>query len=152
MNTQELLILSFFHRTIPKQLTNDKLTVEMIEAGIGTNSASQYDLNGLINKLISKNLLNLYKDPLLQQKGLVSPRVPQLYILTDKATTIAQRQDAKKSHEEFVTELEFNKLKAEHNLLVSQLADYDKTKYQANIAIIISVISVLVAIIALFLK
>ena len=55
-------------------------------------------------------------------------------------------------HQEFVAELEFNKLKAEHDLQTLKLADYYKTKRQSLWALIISIISALTAIAALIKK
>lgn len=149
MTTQELLILSFFDKNIPRKLDNENLTTEMLEAGIGSNEAANYQYYNLVHQLRNKGLLVSYKDPSKVQKGLSRAVGPDLLVLADKAIQITQRQEAKTIHEAFVTELEFNKLKTEHNLLTNQLADYTKTKRQAFWAIIISIISVLAAIFSL---
>jgi hypothetical protein len=149
MTSQELLILSFFDRTIPKKLDDNTLTTEMMEAGIGSNEAAQYPYYELVHQLKNKGLLILFKDPSKVQKGLSRAFGQELLLLSDKAVQISQRQEAKTIHEAFVTELEFNKLKTEHDLLTNQLADYTKTKRQAFWAFIISIISVLAAIFSL---
>jgi len=152
MTLQEHLILSFFDKTIPKQLADNTLTTEMIEAGIGSNEDAEYPYYDLVHQLRNKGLLVLYKDPLKVQKGLSRAVGQELLILSNKAVKISQRQEAKTIHEAFVTELEFKKLKSEHELLTNQLADYNKTKRQAFWAIIISIISALTAIVSLISK
>ena len=70
MTSQELLILSFFDRTIPKKFDDNTLTTEMMEAGIGSNEAAQYPYYELVHQLKNKGLLILFKDPSKVQKGL----------------------------------------------------------------------------------
>ncbi|MDQ2753548.1 MAG: hypothetical protein M3R72_11060 [Bacteroidota bacterium] len=152
MTAQELLILSFFDKTIPKKLDNKTLTTEMIEVGIGCDEAANFPYYKLVLQLRKGDLLILYKDPSKTQKGIVRAIGPELLVLSDKAVQILQRNEEKRIHEAFVTEPEFNKLKTEHDLLARQLADYTKTKRQAFWAILISIISVLVAIFSLKLK
>lgn len=152
MTAQEFLILSFFDKSIPRNLDDRNLTPEMIEAGIGSNEAAKYPYYEIVHQLINQGLLVPYKDPSNVQKGIVPAVEPRLLILSDKAVQILQRQEQRKNHEAFVTELEFNKLKTEHALLAKQLADYTKTKRQAFWAIIISIISTLTAIFSLIIK
>ncbi len=152
MNTQELLILSFFDSTNPKELNSRNLTTEMIEAGIGWNVGSSFQYQSLIHQLINKGLLESYKNPSSITKGTSEAFGKELLVLSDKAVQILQREESKRNHEAFITELQFNKLKTEHDLLSNQLADYNKTKRLAMWAIIISVVSVLVAILSLLNK
>ncbi len=152
MTLQELLILSFFEKNIPKKMDDNDLTTKMIEAGIGSNDSANYVYYELVHQLINKGLLILYKDPSKTKRGIVRAIEPELFILSDKALQILQQQEEKRIHEAFVSELEFNKLKIEHNLLANQLADYTKTRKQAFWAIIISIVSALVAIFSLILK
>ncbi|MEO6723008.1 MAG: hypothetical protein ABIN67_21760 [Ferruginibacter sp.] len=149
MTAQELLILSFFDKDIPRKLDDKTLTTEMLEAGIGSNEAANYQYYNLVHQLRNKDLLVWYKDLSKIQKGITRAVGPELLVLSDKALQILQREEAKRNHEVFVTELEFNKLKTEHALLAKQLADYNKTKRQAFWAIIISIVSALAAIFSL---
>lgn len=152
MTAQELLILSFFDKNIPRQLNEKSLTTEMIEAGIGSNDAANFQYYKLVHQLKNKDLLVLYKDSSKITTGLSQVTRPELLLLSDKAQQILQRQEVKRNHEAFVTELQFNKLQKEHDLLAKQLADYTKTKKQAFWAIVLAIISTIVAILSLIIK
>jgi hypothetical protein len=152
MTSQEILILSFFNKDIPKEMKDSDLTTEMIEAGIGSNESTIYAYYELVHQLKNKDLLVLYKDPSKAQQGITRAVGPELLVLSDKAVQILQRQEAKRIHEAFVTELQFNKLKSEYDLLASQLADYNKTKKRTFLALLISIISALAAIASLLIK
>lgn len=152
MTAQELLILSFFDKNIPRKFDDTSLTTGMIEAGIGLNDAANYQYYNLVHQLRNKDLLVLYKDPSKITKGLSRAVGPELLVLSDKALQILQRQEQKRNYDAFVTELEFNKLKTEYDLLANQLSDYNKTKSQAFWAIIISIISTIAAILSLIIK
>jgi hypothetical protein len=105
-----------------------------------------------VHKLKNEGLLVLYKDPSKPRNGITRAITPDLLVLSDTAVQILQRQEAKRVHEAFVTELEFSKLKTEHDLLAKQLTDYNKTKRRAFWAIIISIVSVVAALASLIIK
>lgn len=149
MTEQELLILSFFDKTIPRQLNEKLLTTEMIGAGIGSNDAANFQHYKLVHQLKNQDLLILYEDPLKTTTGLSRPIGPELLVLSDKALQLLQREEIKINREAYVTELQFNKLKQENDLLEKRLADYTKTKRQAFWATVIAFISTIVAILSL---
>lgn len=105
MTEQELLILSFFDKDIPRQMNDSDLTPEMIEKKIGSNASADFMYPDLVHQLKNKGLLVLNKDPTKIQKGIVRAVGPELLVLSDKAVQILQRQEAKRIHEAFVTEL-----------------------------------------------
>lgn len=146
MTNQELLILSFFDKDIPRQLTSQNLSSEMIEAGIILLGSSSCTYINLIHQLKNKNLLVRYVDPLKIQKGSSRAVGPELLVLSDKAVEILQRDTQKKGYEAYVTDLEFKKLRHEYDLLANQLVDYDETKKFAKRAYYISIVSIAAAI------
>jgi hypothetical protein len=152
MTAQELLILSFFDKTVGKELDNNNLTTEMIEAGIGSNDGADVQYYNLVSQLRSKGLLVSYKDPSKITKGISRAVGQELLVLSDQALKILQRQEVKQNREALVTELEFSKLKTEYDLLANQLADYKKTKKQKFWAIAIAIITSIVAILSLIIK
>lgn len=152
MTAQELLILSFFDRDIPRQMNDSDLTAKMIAAKIGSNASADFMYPDLVHQLKSKGLLVFYKDPTKVQKGIVRAAGPELLVLSDKAVEILNSDKHRKVHEANVSELELENLKKQNALLAQQLADYGRTKKQAFWAIIISVVSAIAAIISLIIK
>lgn len=148
MTQQQLLILSFFDTEIGRIFTNNDLTSEMNEAGIGINEASKFPYYEIINFLIYNKSIVLYKDPSMASIGITKAKGPQLYILSDSASQILNRNKQKKEIQAYVPELEFNKLKTEYNLLSNQLSDYDETKRISKKSYCISIGSLIVAIIS----
>jgi hypothetical protein len=148
MTDQELLILSFFDKEIPRQMTSKDLTSEMIDAGIGLDASSAFPYQIIVHELKNVGLLNRYKDPSKPQKGASRAVGPELFVLSIKAAEILHRDKQKKEHEAYVTELEFKKLRHEYDLLANQLLDYDETKRFAKKAYWVSIWSVVAAIVS----
>lgn len=81
MTEQEILILSFFDRHIPREMTDKDISAKMVVAGIGKNTGSAYQYYELVHQLVQKNLLAYYDDP--NQKGVRVARGEQLFVLTE---------------------------------------------------------------------
>jgi len=147
MTDQDLLILSFFDKDVPRQMTSRDITSEMIQAGIGSDASSTFRYQTLVHLLKGKYLLIRYKDPSKTQ-GVSRAVGPELLVLSDKAVEILNRDRQKKEHEAYVTELELKKLRHEYDLLANQLLDYDETKKQAKKSYTVSIWSLFVAILS----
>lgn len=149
MQKHEYLVLSFFEKEIPKEMTLNDLSIEMIDAAIGSDSGSTYDFNAIIYQLLNSDLLKKYKDPLDNRNGLVKAVGHDLLVLTDKGSELVIRDKENKKQSEIISALEFNNLKDGYSYLKRQLEDYDETKIIARKANIYSKWSLIVAILAI---
>ena len=149
MQKHEYLVLSFFEKKIPKEMTLNDLSIEMIDAAIGSDSGSTYDFNAIIYQLLNSDLLKKYKDPLDNRNGLVKAVGHDLLVLTDKGSELVIRDKENKKQSEIISALEFNNLKDGYSYLKRQLEDYDETKIIARKANIYSKWSLIVAILAI---
>ena len=146
MTLQDFLILSYFSETVPRKFDDRCLTTEMIEAGIGINDGAKYPYYEIIHRLKNEGLLIAPKKSSAEPKGISRATSTDFLVLSNEAALLIQREQVAKKRKEYISEIEFNKLKIEHDLLYNQLTDYKRTKRQAFWALIMSVISTLAAI------
>lgn len=149
MTEQHILVLSFFDKVIPKEMSDNDLSSEMLRAGIGSDEGSRFPYYEIVHQLKTNGFLEQYRDLTKPKTGISRASGPELLILSNKALQILTEETINKKHQEYITELQFNKLSAEHDILNSQLADYNKTKQRGIWTFIIAIISILIAILAL---
>ena len=148
MTKQELLILSYFEKENAKEFVDKDITPEMIELGIGSDDGSVYPFYNIIISLRNKNLIENPKNK-DSQLGIIKATGNQnLYVLTNNGIAILNSHKEKEDKNIYKSEIEFQKLVKEYELIKRQLKDYNITQKHAKIAIAISIVSALVSLVS----
>lgn len=149
MTEAEKLILQHFHITEGREFSDKDVTVAMMRIGIVKHESPLF-FHNILHKLKVNGYLEPWRDP--TKKGMYRASGKDLYILTEDGAQILGIEEHEEKQQCYVSELEFEKLKLEHQNLSNQVSDFSRTKRISNWSIVIAILSLLVAIAAIMFK